>query len=111
MNFPVENLNWKDSDISKTSNLLVSKSLGWWWLGGWSYDYNISRSPNLSNERLTTFDLDLDLGLTIIVFFEKSLLEFDFEPILLCSRLHSSISSKSPCKSIYTVITCILFKQ
>ena len=59
---------WKDSDISKTSNLLVSKSLGWWWLGGWSYDYNISRSPNLWNERLKTFDLDLDLGLTMIVF-------------------------------------------
>ena len=41
------------------------KSLGWW-VGGCTYDYNISLSPNLLNLRLKTFDLDLDFGLTIV---------------------------------------------
>ena len=41
---------------------LIWKVSGGWWVGACTYDYSVSLSPNIW---IMTFDLDLDLGLTI----------------------------------------------
>ena len=62
-----DNICWNRAEISNISAL---KSLGWWVVGGgWCiYDYSVNLSPNLW---LMTFNLDLDLGLTMVEAYGK----------------------------------------